>query len=149
LLGPINVSAGAKAWHDRIRGKPVGTRGLSNEPKNIKIGSEMKEIWLKHCFGCISLISGSILMFLGSLESPCKHLTDPTDPVVKGPSGKSAYWCISGCKNIRVSSRLRYTKEGPFSITVYCNFRYLLYDSNITDSQSCSGQRVEQQHAGE
>ena len=44
--------------------------GLSNEPKNIKIGPEMKEIWLKHCLDHISFISGLILMFLGSLESP-------------------------------------------------------------------------------
>jgi hypothetical protein len=43
--------------------------GLSNEPKNIKIGSEMNEIRLKQCFGHIFFVSELILMFLGSLES--------------------------------------------------------------------------------
>jgi hypothetical protein len=61
----------------RVKAREVGYftgtgtehRGLSNEPKNIKIGSEMNEIWLKQCFGHISFVSGPILMFLGSLES--------------------------------------------------------------------------------
>ena len=43
--------------------------GLSNEPKNIKIGPEMSEISLKQCSSHISFVSGPILMFLGSLES--------------------------------------------------------------------------------
>ena len=43
--------------------------GLSNEPKNIKIGPEMSEISLKQCFSHISFVSGPIFMFLGSLES--------------------------------------------------------------------------------
>jgi hypothetical protein len=48
----------------------MATLWLSNKPKNIKIGSEKKEIWSKHCFNHISFISKPILMFLGWLESP-------------------------------------------------------------------------------
>jgi hypothetical protein len=48
------------------------TRGdpcVSNEPKIIQIGPEMKEICLKQCLSYISFISGPIWMILGLLET--------------------------------------------------------------------------------
>jgi len=51
-------------------GLPAETRGLSSKPRITTIGPEMTEIWSKQCLDHISVISGPILMILGSLESP-------------------------------------------------------------------------------
>jgi hypothetical protein len=47
---------------------PMKTHAISNKPKNIKIGPEMKKIWSKQCLSHISFIFGPILMFLGLFE---------------------------------------------------------------------------------
>ena len=56
----------------RARSAFCARQGLSNEPKNITIGAEMKEMWTKQCLDHISFISGQDLMFLDLLKSPCR-----------------------------------------------------------------------------
>ena len=53
------------------------------KPKNIQIGSEMKEIWSKHCFNYIVFVSELIWMFLSSFESDNLLQVEPmTHPTV-------------------------------------------------------------------
>jgi hypothetical protein len=53
-----------------VTGIPARTRGVENEPKNVQIGPEMKEIWSIYCFDHTSFISGPIWTFLGSFSTP-------------------------------------------------------------------------------